>query len=140
MAYIRLLHAVLLLSTVSFAGEVAWVKNYDDALKQAGEQKKFVVLDMSASWCGFCRKMAREVYPTQEFVDYSRGHVFVRLFVDTDPQGEKLAEKFDVRGFPTILVLDAQGKEVGRVVGARPSSRLIQDLQEITRRASPANP
>jgi thiol-disulfide isomerase/thioredoxin len=140
MTHVRLLFAVLLLSAVSFAGEVAWVKNYDDALKQAGEQKKFVVLDMSASWCGFCRKMAREVYPAQEFVDYSRSHVFVRLFVDTDPQGEQLAEKFGVRGFPTILVLDAQGKEVGRVVGARPSSRLIQDLKEITRLASPADP
>ena len=133
MAYVRLLCAMLLLSTLSVAGEVAWVKNYDDALKQAASQKKFVVLDMSASWCGFCRKMAREVYPSQEFVDYSRKHVFVRLFADTDPQGPELAEKYGVEGFPTILVLDAKGNEVGRVIGARPSQRLIQELDQITK-------
>jgi len=135
MAYVRLLSAVLLFSTLSFAGDVAWVKTYDDALKQAGSQKKFVVLDMSASWCGFCRRMAREVYPSQEFVDYSAKHVFVRVFADTDPQGEQLAEKYRVEGFPTILVLDSKGTEVGRVVGARPAGRLIQELDEITRRA-----
>jgi thioredoxin-related protein len=132
MAYGRLLCAVLLLSTLSFAGEVAWVKNYDDALKQAENQKKYVVLDMSASWCGFCRRMAREVYPSPEFVDYSRKHVFMRLFADTDPRGPELAEKYGVEGFPTILVLDARGKEVGRVVGARPSDQLIRALDQIT--------
>jgi len=30
--------------------QVTWVKNFDDALKQAGKEKKFVVLDISASW------------------------------------------------------------------------------------------
>ena len=134
MAYVRLLSAVLLLSTVAFA-EVAWVKTYDDALKQAASQKKFVVLDMSASWCGFCRRMARDVYPSQEFVDYSRKHVFVRILADTDPQGEELAVKYRVEGFPTILVLDSKGTEVGRVVGARPVARLIQELDQITQRA-----
>ncbi len=134
MSYVRLVFAILVMSTLSFAGEVTWVKDYNDALKQAGEQKKSVVLDMSASWCGFCRRMAREVYPAQEFVDYSRNHVFIRLFADTDPQGEQLSRKFGIEGFPTILVLNPQGKELGRVVGFRPSSRLIQELRDITRR------
>jgi len=139
MVYVRLVLAVLMLSTLSLAGEVAWVKNYDDALKQARQQKKSVVLDMSASWCGFCRRMAREVYPSQEFIDYSSRHVFMRIFTDTDPQGEQLAEKYGIAGFPTILVLDPNGKELGRVVGFRPSARLIQELQEITQRAPAAS-
>jgi hypothetical protein len=31
-------------------GQVSWVKNFDDALSQAAKEKKFIVLDMSASW------------------------------------------------------------------------------------------
>jgi thioredoxin-related protein len=53
------------------------------------------------------------------------------LFADTDPEGTQLAEKFRVRGFPTIVVVNSEGVEVGRVVGARPAKRLIQDLNQI---------
>ena len=40
---------VLLLAPALLA-EVAFVKSYGDALKQAAREKKFVVLDISASW------------------------------------------------------------------------------------------
>ncbi len=130
----------LLPPIASFAAEVAWVKDFDVALRQAAEQRKFVVLDMSASWCGFCRRMAREVYPDPKFVEFSRNHVFVRLFIDTDPQGPNLDERFEPRGFPTIVILNSRGQEVGRLVGARDRDRLIQEIQDITSRASAATP
>ena len=121
---------LLVLSVPSLA-QVAWVRKYDDALKQAADQKKFVVLDISASWCPYCRKMAREVYPNKEFIDFSRAHVFMRFFLDTDAEGKRLGRKFNVRGFPTIVVLNVKGEEVGRLVGARGTRKLIRDLEEI---------
>ncbi len=135
----RLIAGVVLFATMSFAGEVAWVKDYKEALRQASEQKKFVVLDMSASWCGYCRRMAKEVYPDPQFVEFSRGQVYVRLFADTDPQGPDLSEKYQIEGFPTILVLTPKGEEVGRVMGARSRDRLIDEITRITRRASSPN-
>ena len=42
--------SLLLLAPVLAAAQVAWVKSYDDALKQAASQKKFVLLDISATW------------------------------------------------------------------------------------------
>jgi len=133
---LRVLIAAFLVAVPSFADEVAWVKDFNVALKQAEEQRKFVVLDMSASWCGFCRRMAREVYPDPKFVEFSRSHVFIRLFADTDPQGPELAARFKVRGFPTILILNAQGQEVGRLEGARDKDKLMQEIQAITRRST----
>jgi thiol:disulfide interchange protein len=123
--------SIVSLVSVPCLAQVAWVKNYDEALKQAVEQDKFVVIDISASWCGFCRRMEREVYPDGEVVEFSRKQVFMRLFYDTSAEGAKLAEKFGVQGFPTIVVVNKKGVEVGRVVGARPASRLIQDLTRI---------
>ena len=122
--------AVLFAHSLCLA-QVAWVERYDDALKQAADQKKFLVVDLSASWCGFCRRMAREVYPNSEFVDFSRGKVFVRLFADTDPEGERIARKFGIRGFPTIIVLNAKGEEAGRLEGFRPAPELIRGLKAI---------
>jgi thiol:disulfide interchange protein len=127
---------ILLVSILSCASEVAWIKGLDVALKQAAEEKKFVVLDLSASWCGYCRRMAREVYPDPQFVEFSRSQLFVRLFADTDPQGPDLVTRFKVRGFPTILVLNARGEEVGRLEGARDRDKLIQEIKTITSRST----
>jgi thiol:disulfide interchange protein len=140
MSGIRILIVVFLSSAASWAGEVAWVRDFDTALKQAAEQKKFVVLDMSASWCGYCRKMAREVYPDPEFVEFSRSQVFFRVFADTDPQGKELAIRFRIRGFPTIVILNSQGQEVDRLVGARDKDTLIQGIRDITGRVASSRP
>ena len=75
--------------------------------------------------------MTREVYTDKEFIEFSRSQVFVRLFVDTDSQGARLARKFGVRGFPTLIVLDGTGRELDRLVGARSAQRLKADLEPI---------
>jgi hypothetical protein len=41
---------VVFIAPVFSAAQVAWVKDFDAALKQAAKEKRFVVLDMSASW------------------------------------------------------------------------------------------
>ena len=128
---LSLLLLPILVLTVPSPAQVAWVKKYDDALKQAAEQKKFVVIDFSASWCGYCRKMAREVYTDKEFIDFSRTHVFMRLFLDKDAEGSRLGRKFNVRGFPTIVVLNIKGEEAGRLVGVRGARKLIRDLEQV---------
>jgi hypothetical protein len=81
--------------------------------------------------------MTREVYTDKEFIEFSRSQVFVRLFVDTDSQGARLARKFGVRGFPTLIVLDRTGREIGRLVGARSAGGLKADLEPIFAAAGP---
>ncbi len=75
--------------------------------------------------------MTREVYSDKTMVEFSRRQIFVRIFVDNDPQGESLASKFKIRGYPTILVLDSSGREVDRITGFRRARDLIEELQEI---------
>ena len=41
---------LLFLAPAVATAQMAWVKNFDDALKQASSEKKFIVLDISASW------------------------------------------------------------------------------------------
>ena len=81
--------------------------------------------------------MTREVYANKEFVEFSRSQVFVRLFVDTDSQGDRLARKFGVRRYPTLIVLDRAGRELDRLAGARSAQRLKADLESIFDAAGP---
>jgi thioredoxin-related protein len=75
--------------------------------------------------------MTREVYTDRKLIEFSRKQVFIRLFTDTDPQGEGLARRFNVRGFPTIIILDSSGREVDRIMGFRSAPALMEELQDI---------
>jgi len=80
--------------------------------------------------------MTREVYTDRRVIEFSRKQVFVRLFTDTDPQGERLGRRFNVRGFPTIIIFDSSGREVDRIMGFRSAPDLIEELQDIFESAS----
>jgi hypothetical protein len=42
--------SLFVLTPLLAMAQVAWVKDFDAALKQAAKEKKFIVLDISASW------------------------------------------------------------------------------------------
>jgi hypothetical protein len=81
--------------------------------------------------------MTREVYTDTEFIEFSRSQVFIRLFVDTDAQGDRLARKFGVRGYPTWIVLDKTGREIDRLAGARSARGLKAAIESIFDAAGP---
>ena len=102
-----------------------WLDDFDAALKKAAAEKKHVLVDFSGSdWCGWCKRLDREVFDTDVFRK-GAADKYVLLMVDTprdksllSPNAAKnnpgLVKKFNVRGFPTVVVLDPKGKEVFR--------------------------
>jgi hypothetical protein len=75
--------------------------------------------------------MAREVYTDKAFLEFSRKYVWIRLFQDTDPEGARLASRFRVEGFPTLIILNSSGREVDRILGSMSAPDLIEELQSI---------
>ena len=96
---------------------------------RAKAEKKLVLVNFTGSdWCGWCIKLDREVFSKDEFAAYAEKSIvpvkidFPRR-VDQPAELKKanrsLQEKYEIRSFPTIVVLDAEGKETGRL-GYRP--------------------
>ena len=79
--------------------------------------------------------MTREVYTDKGFIEFSRSQVFVRVFEDTQPEGARLARRYAVSGFPTLIILDSRGQEVDRIEGAMRAKLLIEELQLIFKSA-----
>jgi tetratricopeptide (TPR) repeat protein len=121
----------------SVIAQVYWVRKFDDALKQAQVEKKFIVVDIFADWCPPCREMTEKVYPDLEFINFSRSQIYMLLNAETDSEGIRLSGKFDVHTYPTILVLDSKGQEIDRLIGGRSAKTLIRDLQDIFENPQP---
>ena len=113
-------------TTALAAPAEGWTADYDAALAQAKKENKSVLLEFTGSdWCPPCKLMAKNVFSKKEFIDAaSKDYVLVKLdFPRADKELAKknkpLAEKYSVRGYPTIVLADANGKEFTRVVGAK---------------------
>ena len=98
----------------------SWLTSLDEAKKAAATRGVPILVDFSGSdWCGWCMKLDKEVFSQQAFKDFAKTNV-VLLLVDfprhkalaanLKEQNRKLADTYGIRGFPSVLLLDATGK------------------------------
>ena len=107
------------------AEEPKWLTDVPKAVAQAKAEKKLVMLDFTGSdWCGWCIKLNKEVFSKSEFAEYAKKNlVLVEVdfprrkaqSADQKKANEALMEKYGVKGYPTIIVLDGEGKQVGEL-------------------------
>jgi thioredoxin-related protein len=110
----------LCLSALSLsAADAVWLTDLDEGMKVAKAEKKAILVDFTGSdWCGWCIRLKKEVFDQKEFAAATKDFVLVELDYPQkkkQPAEEKaknkaLAEKFGIEGFPTIMLLDANGE------------------------------
>ena len=123
-----------------------WTEDFEAAKQQAAKEGKLILMDFSGSdWCGWCKKMDEEVFTKDRFVREA-AKKFVLVAVDSPrdksilsalarKQNRELAEKYEVRGYPTVVIVDPDGKEVKRHSGYRAGgpNGYLKYLRELTR-------
>ena len=107
--------------TAAQAGGEGWTHDFEAAKKQAAKEGKSLLMDFTGSdWCSWCIKLNEEVFQHDPFkkgvaddfvlveLDYPRDKS--NLSEETIAQNEMLKEKYQIQGYPTILITDAQGR------------------------------
>lgn len=99
------------------ANEIAWTKSgIPAALKEARAQQRPVLLYWGAQWCPPCNQLKATVFKSPAFIEKTRH--FAAIYLDGDgEEAQQLGEQFKVVGYPTLVVLDAEGQEVTRIPG-----------------------
>jgi protein disulfide-isomerase len=107
--------------------EPAWVTDYKKAQEEAKASHKLVLVDFTGSdWCGYCIQLDRAILSRPEFKDYANKNLVLLEIdfprrkaqsIETKKQNAELAERYQVEGFPTLVVLNGDGKTVWRYDG-----------------------
>ncbi|HKI71819.1 MAG TPA: thioredoxin family protein [Verrucomicrobiae bacterium] len=109
------------------AAESEWQSDLTKAQAKARAENKLVLMDFTGSdWCSWCKKFDAEVLSRPEFKEYAaKNLVLVEVDFPAKKQqsatlkkaNDSLKGKFKVEAFPTFVVLNKDGKEVGRQEG-----------------------
>ena len=104
-------------------------------LAQAKEEDKLIFVDFYTTWCLPCRLMDEDVFTDQKLADFMNDK-FINMKVNAERgNGVKLATIFQVRAYPTLLFLDAEGNVLQRKEGAA----FQRELRSMAEKALSAN-
>jgi thioredoxin-related protein len=122
------------------AGDL-WTVDFEAAKKSAAQEDKGLLLEFTGSdWCPPCKSLKKKVLDSQAFKEaLPKDYVLVKLDFPRDKsnqtqeeiqQNQQLQEKFQISGFPTIILADAEGRPFYQKVGygGTPANDYIQDL------------
>ena len=131
----RLLSAALFAAVLplSAQGPTVWEHDLEAAKARAKREHKQIFMDIHTDWCGWCTKMRNETFPSPEAQAALRN--FVPLSVctqlkDGTPTANKPLEKqYAVEGFPSLYILDENGKTVRSLASYLPSKEFAEFLK-----------
>ncbi len=117
--------AVSLVLAATALAKSGWEDDYAKGLEKAKAEKKIALVDFTGSdWCSWCMKLDKEVFGQAKFKEYAKQNLilievdFPQLKQLPRPKQKKhdeLAKQYEVTGFPSVIVLDADGKKLGRL-------------------------
>jgi thioredoxin-like negative regulator of GroEL len=111
---------------------IAWKKaatdaEVDAAFAQAKADRKPVFVYWGAKWCPPCNHLQATLFNRNDFIERSRA--FVPVYIDGDnPGAQKLGSRFKVRGYPTMVLFNADGTELTRLPGEVDATQYTQVL------------
>ena len=122
------------------AGDGVW-REWNEGLREASASQRPIVVDVYTDWCGWCKRMDRDVYSRSDVREYlSKRFVPVRLNAESGAAAQyegktvssrALAARFRVSGYPTTIFLRPGGEHVVNVPGYVDADRFLLLLRYV---------
>lgn len=109
-------------------------ESWSKMLELARKEDKLIFMDCYTTWCGPCKALAKDVFPRPEVGDFFNSR-FINVQYDMEKgDGKMLNDKYRqyIIGYPTMLLIDKDGKVLQQMAGYQEPDKLIEG----TKRAS----
>jgi thiol:disulfide interchange protein len=107
---------------------VRWEESLASAVQRARNENKAVLVNFYAEWCVWCQRMESTTL-RDGGVAALLSERLVPVSLDVDAEGEELSTEYGVEALPTVLVLDASGRELGRIPGYLPPAGFVEAIE-----------
>lgn len=128
----KIISVTLLLASISYTtAQETGIKfhhdNWENVLAEAKKENKLIFLDAYTTWCGPCKWMAKNIF-TNDTVARFYNEKFICAKIDMEKgEGMEIAKTYNIRNYPTLLYINADGSMAHRVCGSKPAQAFIQD-------------
>ena len=91
------------------------------------ESGKLIFIDACTSWCGPCKKMAATSFKDPAVAElYNEKFINLKIDCERDADGPAMARLYEIKAYPTLLLIDSEGTLIKKVMGLQSAEQLIE--------------
>lgn len=96
-----------------------WQAFSESAYESSLKNKERMLIDFYADWCIPCKELDALTFSNPKVIDESKRFTAYKADLTKSGTGEvdKLVARFQIKGVPTVLLINAEGKEIERITG-----------------------
>lgn len=120
-------------STQPMMKGVEWKVNQEqEVLANASQKNKRILVDFYADWCAACVELDHNTWPDPKVQKVLQDYELLKFdFTKQNEETKALMKKYNIQGLPTVLVLQSDGKELGRFTGFKSASEFITWIENL---------
>ncbi len=105
--------------------QITFATDYQNALKLAAEKNQKLIIDFNTDWCTWCKRLDTVTFVDSSVIAMSQNLIFAKINAEKDTI---TAQKYRVKGYPTVVLMNSDGSEIERIGGYLPPKEFKETI------------